>query len=90
MPFHIQTDHQVIAHGTDVMRLYDARGTVIATAERAKKGWHVTTDSTGEVVVDRPAAITAMTEHALTHLGPSDDNGEGYSTLVPYGLADLP
>lgn len=90
MPMHVQTNHQIVAHGDDVMRLYDDGGTALVTATRAADGWNVKSDSTDEDAPDRVSAIALLTDHAFQHLGPSGDNGEGYSTLVPHGLAGRP
>jgi hypothetical protein len=85
MPFHVQTDHQIVAHGDDTMALYDNTGKTLAWATRRGDGWNVKSDQGEETAPNRAAAVTAMTEHALAALG-----GDGYSTLVPHGLTDNP
>lgn len=87
---HVKTDHQVVAHGDDTMRLYDGDGNTLATATRAGDRWSVTSDHGDAVADSRADAIATLTDHAFNVLGPSGGNGEGYSTLVPHGLAETP
>lgn len=88
--FHIQSDHGIVAHGTDIMRLYDTEGVVLVTAARGKNSWNVKSDKTNDTAPDRASAIQMLTDHALELLGPSSDQGHGYSTLIPHGLPDMP
>lgn len=89
--FQVKTDHQIVAHGDDLMHLYSSDGELIATATRADEGWDVTTASTDvESADNRIAAIALLQDHAFAHLGPSSDEGHGYSTLISHGLTDLP
>ncbi|KIU18330.1 hypothetical protein [Mycolicibacterium llatzerense] len=85
--YDVRTDHKIVAFDSELMRLFNcADGTVIVTATRADGSWTVHADGVDDVTAaDRPTAITAMTEQALAALP-----GAGYSTTVPYGLADLP
>jgi hypothetical protein len=89
---HIQsTHHQVVAYGADRMVLADsATCDPIVIAERAMGPdgpiWVVGAADVSNVCVQtRPEAITTMAEMALAVLP-----GEGYTTLVPHGLAELP
>jgi hypothetical protein len=82
---HVKTDHQIVAHGNDLMRLYDGDGNALATAERSDNGWTVTSNDGETTTEDRVSAIAHMTDHALAVLP-----GDGYSTLVPHGLAEMP
>lgn len=89
--FQVETDHQIVAHGNDLMHLYGGAGELIATATRTDEGWDVTTESTDvEGADNRIAAIGLLQDHAFAHLGPSNDEGHGYSTLISHGLTDLP
>lgn len=83
----VRTDHQIVAFGSEHMKLFDAAtGDPIVTATRSAGTWTVSADGVPDVTAaDRPGAITAMTEQALAALG-----GTGYSTLVPYGLPEQP
>lgn len=83
----VQTDHQIVRFGDDRMMLFDAAaGNVIVDCVRADGEWTITADGADDVVVpDRPAAIDAMIAQALEVLP-----GDGYSTTVPHGLAELP
>jgi hypothetical protein len=87
---HVKTDHQVVAHGNHLMALYDGDGNRLAEATRKDDGWNVKSDKAEDTAPDRVSAIALLTDHAFEVLGPSGDNGEGYSTLVPHGLAQLP
>lgn len=84
---HVQTDHHIVPVGGDQMTLFDpAAGQVIVTAERSNGTWVVKARGIKNAKADtRAEAITQMINHALTVLP-----GEGYSTLVPHGLAELP
>jgi len=91
--FDVQTDHQIIAFGSDSMGLYATGqlGDPIVTAQRTDGTWTIHADGVDDTTVDnRNAAIDAMKEHALTKLGPSGPGGKGYSVTVPHGLRDQP
>lgn len=89
----VQTDHQIVGFG-DRMTLVDT-GTldVIVLAERTDGVWTVRADghadvkvpATQSVQLPRENVIQAMIDLAL-EVSPND----GYSTLVPHGLPDLP
>lgn len=85
--YQIETDHQVVAFGTEVMTLFDNKtGGVIATATRTDGTWTIHTVGIEDTTfTDRPDAITGLLTHALTA-----GSEVGYSTLVPDGLAELP
>lgn len=88
---HVETDHQIVPHGTDIMRLYDSDGTALVEATRVGDGWKVKSDHGEDDAADRAAAIELMWKtHAFNVMGPSGDNGEGYSTTIPHGLAEMP
>ena len=87
------TDHVVIPFGDNQMGLYDAAaiGEPIVTANRTNGTWTIHADGVDDATADtRKAAISALTAHALTKLGPSGPNGEGYSCTVPHGLREQP
>lgn len=86
--FDVQTDHQIVAFGTETMGLFDAaNGTLIATATRADGTWTVHTDGIDDATADsRGTAIDALKAHALLLPGAKS----GYSTTVPHGLRDQP
>ncbi|MGV0805823.1 hypothetical protein [Mycolicibacterium setense] len=88
----VRTDHQIVAFGTEHMKLFDSTtGDSIVTATRSAGTWTITADGVPDVTApDRPAAIAAMTEQALAALGASGPGGRGYSTVVPYGLPEQP
>jgi hypothetical protein len=90
--FVIDHDHQIVPHGADLMHLYDKQGNVLVTAERDGETWNVKAASTDETRhANRAEAIEAMwKDHAYNHLGPINDQGHGYSTLIPHGLAEQP
>lgn len=86
----VQTDHQIVGFGTNMMQLFDSDGTVIVTAERpnTESNWTIKVNAGGVpdvTAVDRGGAITALVDQALAALP-----GTGYSTLCPHGLAELP
>lgn len=85
----VQTDHQIVAFGDDKMVLFNSTdGQVLVTAERPAVGqpWTISaTGATDATAADRPAAVTAMCDQALSILP-----GTGYSTMVPSTLVDLP
>lgn len=93
----VKTDHQVVAFGSDLMHLFDSEaGIVLVSATRGPGGeWTITALDPPNPVADvtassRTDALTAMTEHVFNALGPSGPNGEGYSTLIPHGMSELP
>lgn len=88
--FIVEHDHKIVDHNPDLMQLHDSDGAVIVTAARDGQTWHVTSDSTDEHAPDRAAALKMMTDHAYEHLGPINDQGHGYVTLTPLGLAEQP
>lgn len=83
-----QGSHRIIAFGTDLMRLLDARnGTQLLEATRQSGVWTVTTDDS-EHVGDFPSrqdAIRAMIDKAVEL-----NSGVGVSCTVPHGLLDEP
>lgn len=82
----VKTDHRIVGHNPDLMQLYDADGSLVATATREDGTWTVTAGGVPDVSSEsRGDAITALTEQALKALG-----GTGYSTMVPRELADEP
>lgn len=85
----VQTDHQIVGFGPDLMKLFNcADGTIIVTAERTdpEGAWTIKADGAPDATAtDRSTAIGAMAEMALA-VSP----GTGYSTLVPHGLAEQP
>ena len=85
--YEVITDHMIVAFGSDIMQLFNSSdGLVIVTATRTAGTWTMHADGIADITAaDRPAAITAMTEHALAALP-----GTGYSTTVPHGLPELP
>jgi len=91
MAFDVIPDHRIVPHGRDIMHLYDSVGTLLVTATRTDTGWNITSPSTDdEPAADRAESIRLMTEHALEHVGPSDDEGRGYVTQWPHGLDEMP
>lgn len=85
--YSVRTDHQIVAFGPDQMRLFaNSDGATIVTATREGDEWTVTAEGVPDVTADnRPDAVNAMIEQALAALP-----GDGYSTLVPHGLKELP
>ena len=86
--FDIQTDHQIVALGADLMHLLDnANGSTIVTAQRDGGTWVIHADAveTDATATTRPDAIQGVLDHALAALG-----GDGYSTMIPHGLTELP
>lgn len=83
----VKTDHQIVAFGTAQMALFDnAGGDPIVTATREGAKWAIHAEGAKDVkAASRSDAVTALIEHALKVLP-----GEGYSTLVPHGLLDMP
>ena len=85
----VQTDHQIVSFGLDRMMLFDAsEGNVIVDCNRSEPGgvWTIVAEGVPNVTAPtRPEAITAMVEQALAALP-----GNGYSCIVPHGLAELP
>lgn len=90
--FLVDHDHQIVAHGADLMHLYDKQGAVLVTAERTGETWAVKSPSTDETHhANRAKAVEAMwKDHAYTHLGPRNAQGHGYVTFIPDGLAERP
>lgn len=86
MGFTVRTDHQIVG-SRHLMALLDCSTfEQIVTATRTSEGWEVHADGTADVVAaDRAEAIDAMINHALTVLP-----GDGYSTMVPRGLREMP
>lgn len=87
MSYLVGTNHKIEAYGPDLMQLRDSdSGEVIVTAQRESDVWTISAEGITDVTSPtRPDAIQAMVTHALQALP-----GKGYSTTVPYGLADLP
>ena len=86
--FEVNTDHQIVAFGTELMQLFRrSDAAVIVTATRTSDGiWTVQADGVPDVTAtDRQAAIMAMTEQATAALP-----GTGYSTTVPNEVSALP
>lgn len=90
---YVQTDHQIVGFG-DRMTLIDTETLdVIVLAERSDEAWTVKASGHEDVKVPatqslqppRENVIQAMIDLAL-EISPND----GYSTLVPHGLPDLP
>lgn len=90
--FVIDHDHQIVAHGDDLMHLYDKQGNLLVTAERTGETWTVQTPSTDQTHhANRAKALEAMwKDHAYEHLGPVNAQGHGYVTSIPDGLAERP
>lgn len=88
--FDVQYDHSIVAHGVDLMRLYDDKGAVLVTATRGKNSWNIKSDKTNDTAPDRSSAVQMLTDHAFELLGPVNDQGHGYVTLVPHGLPGAP
>lgn len=88
----VQGTHQVVAFGNDLMRLFNSTtGETIVEATRSGGTWTVHAEGVPDVTAaDRVTALNAMPQHAFDALGPSGPNGEGYSTIIPDGLAALP
>lgn len=88
MPHRVGTTGQIVAFGNDLMKLFTTdTGEVAVTATRtAPNAWTVSAEGIADLVVsDRATAITEMANYALQL-----HSGDGYSMLVPAGLADLP
>lgn len=89
MSIRVLTDHQIMPFGDDTMALFEVQtGQQIVSAARENGAWTIHAhvgDIPDDTAATRAEALTAMTEHALAALG-----GNGYSTLIPTGLADLP
>jgi len=85
--FAVTTDHQIVPFSDDQMALFDAKtGDRIAVATRDSGTWTITADNADtKSATDRSSAITALLDTALESLG-----GDGYSTMVPHGLAEQP
>lgn len=90
----VQTDHQIVQFGANQMMLFDNDSSnIIVTAIRDEDGWLVKAENHDDVRPDGPVegepprrkVIEAMVAMAL-EVSPA----EGYSTLVPHGLEDLP
>lgn len=92
----VQTDHQIVSFGADRMMLFDAvSGTVVVDSNRNPDGsWTATASGVPDVTMPadiqpgptfRQGAITAMINQAL-----AASPGDGYSTMVPHGLAEMP
>lgn len=83
----VQTDHQIVAFGTDRMILFDSsNGQVLVTADRIVDTWTISADGVADTAAQsRQDAVTAMADQALAVTG-----NDGCSTLVPHGLLDLP
>lgn len=90
--YDVQTDHQIVAFGPDLMRLFaSATGDIIVEATRAEGVWTIHAEGIPDTTApDRAAALGEMPQHAFAALGPSGPGGKGYSTLIPHGLADTP
>lgn len=86
--FHVETDHQIVAFGTDNMGLFNAAdGTLIATATRTNGAWTIHSEDIDDATAtNRSDAIDALLAHALLLPGAKS----GYSTTVPHGLRDQP
>ena len=87
----VMTDHQILAFGADLMHLLDrSTGNTLVTATRDPGGlWTIHADGTDDVTaVNRGEAITDLTEQARKILPGYPSNG--FSTLVPHGLTELP
>lgn len=89
--YEIQTDHQIVAFGPDLMRLFtSATGDIVVEATRSGSVWTIHAEGVSDVTApDRAAALAEMPQHAFASLGPSGPGGRGYSTLIPHGLAEL-
>ena len=86
---HIQTDHQIVALGHNLMQLVDnASGDVHASAQRLGDEWVVSAPGSDKVKdisrATRREAVEQMIEHALEALP-----GTGYSTSWHPSLATL-
>jgi hypothetical protein len=91
----VQTDHQIVAFGADRMLLFDGAGTVVVDCGRNADGsWTAKAAGVPDVTMPadisggatcRQGAITAMINQAL-----AASPGDGYSTIVPHGLAEMP
>lgn len=88
----VQGSHQVVAFGSELMRLFNSSsGETIVEATRGGGTWTLHADGIADVTApDRSTALGMMPQHAFDALGPSGPNGEGYSTLIPNGIAELP
>lgn len=92
-------DHQIIAVNSDRMVLMDStvaagQDPILVEANRVDGNWVVTAPGVADVTVPpdiqpgptyRQNAITAMISQALAALP-----GDGYSAVVPRGLAEIP
>lgn len=84
--FRVVTDHEVEAVGQNRMRILDGDGTPVVIARRTSTAWVIVAAGVSNVTAQtRRGAIGDMMTQALASLG-----GTGFSTLVPYGIADLP
>lgn len=90
--YDVQTDHQIVAFGANLMRLFaSATGDIIVEATRADGVWTIAAEGVSDVTAEtRADALAEMPQQAFAALGPSGPGGKGYSTLIPHGLADLP
>jgi hypothetical protein len=89
----VQTDHQIVGFG-DRMTLVDT-GTldVIVLAERTDGVWTVKADGHADVKVPATQSVQPPRENviqAMIDLALEVSPNDGYSTLVPHGLPDLP
>lgn len=90
--YDVQTDHQVVAFGSELMRLFVSNtGDLIVEASRSDGTWTIHAEGIPDVTAsDRAGALEAMPQQAFAALGPSGPGGKGYSTLIPHGLAEQP
>lgn len=87
--YQVKTDHQIVAFGENLMRLFDRDGTELVTATRTDDEWTIHAEGLDDTTAtSRAEAVTAMTEHALA--AHPREGGQGYSTFVPSGLLDMP
>ncbi|SKM18026.1 Uncharacterised protein [Mycobacteroides abscessus subsp. massiliense] len=94
MAYQVLTDHQIIG-ANELMVLMDS-GTLeqIVVATRVSGWWTIHAEGIDDVQVDnRAEAVDKMIDHAYNALGPNTNDsypGDGYSTMVPTGLRELP
>ncbi|MFN6543927.1 hypothetical protein [Mycolicibacterium nivoides] len=89
----VQGTHQVVAFGSDLMRLFNSTTgeTIVEATRSGDDTWVIHAEGVDDLTAtDRAGALNLMPQHAFDALGTSGPNGEGYSTLIPNGLAELP
>ena len=93
---HARTEQQIMQFGDHLMQLFDETGTAIVTAQREPDKpatWTVSGGPLEDVTIDVPPSAQRPRHevvNAMCNRAQEIRPGRGLSTLVPYGLRDLP